>query len=410
MLEAYQGKQYVVGVSGGSDSMALLAMCVQEKLEVLAAFVNYHQRKQADEEQGYVTSWCSRHSVPLAILDDPFVYTGNFEAAARVWRYDFFEKLIKERNYDGILVAHHQDDLLETWQMQKEKGIVPQYYGLPAVSHWHGIPVYRPLLSYTKQQLEAYCKEKQIRYYVDETNLSGENRRSQIRLEKTLSKQERKEILKEIQDANDHLKEVRGDAMSCFDQGGIDLYSYLAKSEEVRLSALRQYLDPDNQYACSQKYLQEVDSLCHHRDFSLNFHGSLIGEENHHVYLVPDIGDYQDVYDHVSYGSHGRYVISSSGSSVEAVTLTKDDFPLTIRNVLPGDVILMRFGHKAVHRFFVDRHISRALRTGWPVVLNAKGDIILVPGLGCDVHHYSTAPSMYVHACSLMELARKNHR
>lgn len=389
--------------------MALLAMCVQEHICVLAAFVNYHQRKQADAEQAYVTSWCHAHHVPLAILDVPFTWSGNFEAAARTWRYDFFEKLVKENKYDGILVAHHQDDLIETWMMQKERGIVPKYYGLNAVSYWHDILVYRPLLSYRKQELEAYCTKNQIVYFVDETNLHGENRRSQLRQEGNLSKQEREEILKEIETANADLALIREEAASCLEAGGIDLQVYLAKREEVRLSALRQYLDPDNRFSCTNKQMKEIDDLCHHDDFCLDFHGSLIGREKQHVYQVPAIGMYQEVYESVCCGSFDRYVISSSGSTVEAVSVKEDDFPLMIRSVLPGDAIQMRFGHKSVHRFFVDRHIPRALRSGWPVVVNARGDLILVPGLGCDVNHYSHSPSLYVHAFTLAEL-QPDHR
>lgn len=389
--------------------MALLAMCVQEHISVLAAFVNYHQRKQADAEQAYVTSWCHAHHVPLAILDDPFTWSGNFEAAARTWRYDFFEKLVKENKYDGILVAHHQDDLIETWMMQKERGIVPKYYGLNAVSYWHDIPVYRPLLSYRKQELEAYCTKNQIVYFVDETNLHGENRRSQLRQEGNLSKQEREKILKEIETANAHLALIREEAASCFEAGGIDLQVYLAKREEVRLSALRQYLDPDNHFSCTNKQMKEIDDLCHHDDFCLDFHGSLIGRENQHVYLVDQANAYHDVFAQVRYGEFGRYSTDSRGSSVEAVTLSTQDFPFVVRSVQPGDTIRLRFGHKAVHRFFVDRHIPRALRLTWPVVVNAGGEIILVPGLGCDVNHYSHSPSLYVHAFTLAEL-QPGHR
>jgi tRNA(Ile)-lysidine synthase len=56
----------------------------------------------------------------------------------------------------------------------------------------------------------------------------------------------------------------------------------------------------------------------------------------------------------------------------------------------------MRFGEKPVHRFFIDRHIPRFERPLWPVVVNAEGAVILVPGLGCDRGHYSISPSFSV--------------
>ena len=56
----------------------------------------------------------------------------------------------------------------------------------------------------------------------------------------------------------------------------------------------------------------------------------------------------------------------------------------------------MRFGTKAVHRFFIDRHIPLYERRRWPIVENTRGEIILVPGLGCDASHYSTKPDFNV--------------
>ena len=77
----------------------------------------------------------------------------------------------------------------------------------------------------------------------------------------------------------------------------------------------------------------------------------------------------------------------------------------------------MRYGRKQVARFFVDRHIPLYLRETWPVVENAQGNIILVPGLGCDVVHFSIKPDFNVIQCSLSDegenedyVGRKGHK
>ena len=71
------------------------------------------------------------------------------------------------------------------------------------------------------------------------------------------------------------------------------------------------------------------------------------------------------------------------------------DFPLVIRRVRANDTIQMRFGNKNVHRFFVDRKISKIYRKYWLVVENNVGNVIFVPGLGCDVRHYSQNQQFY---------------
>jgi tRNA(Ile)-lysidine synthase len=56
----------------------------------------------------------------------------------------------------------------------------------------------------------------------------------------------------------------------------------------------------------------------------------------------------------------------------------------------------MRFGTKKVHRFFIDRHIPLYLRQTWPAVVNREQKVIMIPGLGCDVSHFSVSPDFNV--------------
>ena len=161
--------------------MALLDMCIQKGMSIFVAHVNYHHRKEADEEERYVVSYCKERDIPVSVRNEPFVSHGNFEADARTWRYDFFVKTVKENHLAGVLVAHHMDDLIETYLMMEEKNLEPSYYGLRSEMMYHGILVKRPLLSYTKAQLQKYCDERGIRYYIDSTNLSDEYTRNRIR-------------------------------------------------------------------------------------------------------------------------------------------------------------------------------------------------------------------------------------
>ena len=90
------------------------------------------------------------------------------------------------------------------------------------------------------------------------------------------------------------------------------------------------------------------------------------------------------------------FKISKEGSSVEALTLSESDFPITIRSPKPMDAIQLRFGRKKVNRFFIDRKISHKERKTYPIVVNRMGNVVLVPKLGCDVEHYSIQPNCFV--------------
>lgn len=125
-MERLEGT-WLIAVSAGPDSMALLSMCLEAGIDCVCAHVNYHHRKQAEEEESYIRLFCAENSIPLFVRNEEFTYEGNFEAAARKWRYEFFVQLVKSHGYKGVLIAHHEDDLLETYFMQEEKNLVPAY-------------------------------------------------------------------------------------------------------------------------------------------------------------------------------------------------------------------------------------------------------------------------------------------
>jgi tRNA(Ile)-lysidine synthase len=90
------------------------------------------------------------------------------------------------------------------------------------------------------------------------------------------------------------------------------------------------------------------------------------------------------------------FTISDDGKSTEAVTLSEDDFPVVVRNARNGDAISLRFGTKKLSRWFIDRKIPKDERRRWPVMVNRHGEIVLVPGIGCDCEHYSNTPTCFM--------------
>ena len=398
-MEKLQGK-WLVAVSSGPDSMALLQMCIDAGVDCTVAHVNYHHRPEADEEENYIRSFCVERGISIFVHNDPFVYTGNFEAAARELRYRFFVEIVRREGYQGVLIGHHQDDLLETYIMQESKNIVPEYYGLSEEMLMHGVLFKRPLLHMTKEELVTYCKEHQLRYYIDVTNLSDEYTRNQIRHEivEPMTTFERTAYLREIKQRNAIMQERRCRVKTYIREEKILLETYRALSQDDRLTMLRMFVEVTPHY--SLRHLQGIDdTIMHAGDFIIPMDGfSLVSDGTYLLKYIPE-----EPYSYVFYSldelqniRKEHFYTEQGCPGVFALTLQGSDFPIRIRSFQVGDKIQMRFGHKEVHRFFIDRHIPQYQRQTWPVVENALGEIILVPGLGCNVQHYSTMPNLNV--------------
>ena len=115
--------KYVVAVSFGPDSMALLNMLILEKVDVVVAHVNYHRRPESNYEEESLRKFSEQYKIPIEVLDtNGLTPDKNFQSWARKIRYDFFKKVADKYSANGVLVAHQEDDVIETYIMQKQRG------------------------------------------------------------------------------------------------------------------------------------------------------------------------------------------------------------------------------------------------------------------------------------------------
>ena len=379
--------------------MALLFLCLQQGIEVGCAHVNYHHRPEADEEEAYLRSFCKDHGIPFYVRDEPFVYEGNFEAAAREWRYSFFCRIVKEYGYQGVLIAHQQDDLIETYLMQEERNLVPEYYGLKAEMMYQGMLVERPLLGYTKKELKDLCQAHGIRYYIDSTNESEEYSRNRIRKEVgPMDAFTRNMVLQEIRSKNAVLQERRCRVGTLIQDRSVSLSSYRKMEEEDRVTLLRMAIDPEKKLSLAN--LKQLDQVVlKHDDFLQKAGSRLLAEKDGRFFAMEEPAPYAETarsLEELRNLSGKWFRVLPGEPGVNAVSVKESDFPVTIRNAHEGDEISMRFGTKKVNRFFIDRKIPKCERLIWPVLVNREGSVILVPGLGCDVQHYTAEPQVNV--------------
>ena len=177
LYEALQPGTYVVAVSGGVDSMALLDMLAkQQDLHLIVAHYDHGIRPDSALDRRLVAEAAKKYKIPF-VYEQGKLGPGASEDAARKARYAFLRNVQKKSKADAIITAHHQDDALETAILNILRGTGRK--GLSSLSDRRDIR--RPLLQSTKQDLKKYAKDQGIVWREDSTNADTAITRNYIR-------------------------------------------------------------------------------------------------------------------------------------------------------------------------------------------------------------------------------------
>jgi tRNA(Ile)-lysidine synthase len=208
-----RGSGIILAVSGGPDSAAMLDIFskLQNKydLGLIVAHVNYGLRgRDSDGDEKFVRYLAKKYGMQIKILKPGFRKHLS-ENELRDIRYDFFERIRKENNFNLIVVAHNADDQVETYLMRIIRGAGLQ--GLSAMKYRSG-KIIRPLLNITREEIEKYLKINKLKSRIDRTNLESEFLRNKIRnklipyLEKNFNPQIRNTIFSSIESIAEDLE------------------------------------------------------------------------------------------------------------------------------------------------------------------------------------------------------------
>ncbi|PPE05880.1 tRNA(Ile)-lysidine synthase [Williamsoniiplasma lucivorax] len=202
--------EYLIGVSGGPDSMFLLSWLLKQKpKKIVVCHVNYNFRKDSHLDQKIVEDFCREHNLVLEIKTiDPKFYQNlklNFEAWAREQRYDFFVEIGKKYQINHVLIAHNQNDVVETYLMQLQRQNLIQYWGIKPISSYKKMLVVRPILDFKKSEILKILNDQKIAYVFDLTNFDEKYQRNKIR--KNLAEKDFAKYIKQIFEANQVLEQ-----------------------------------------------------------------------------------------------------------------------------------------------------------------------------------------------------------
>ena len=169
--------KYIVAVSGGVDSMALLhALRACPGLELVVAHFDHGIRPDSAQDRKLVAAAAKEYGLPYMYKTAKLGPMCS-EATAREARYAFLRKARQEQGAAAIITAHHQDDMLETAIINLLRGTNRK--GLSALAS--GGELLRPLLDYSKKDLLRYAREHNLRWHEDSTNADERYLRNYVR-------------------------------------------------------------------------------------------------------------------------------------------------------------------------------------------------------------------------------------
>jgi tRNA(Ile)-lysidine synthase len=174
---------FVVGVSGGADSMALLYTFKELEIPAFVVHVNYGLRgAESDKDQELVEGMSFEWGFECCSvkLDSEKMREGNFQNWAREERYRILKEFVNEVEVDGIAVAHHKGDQLETIIQKLFRGSSPETW--TGMAEWKN-QIFRPLLEFDKEEILKYCNDRAIPFRSDSSNLDSKYARNFLRNE-----------------------------------------------------------------------------------------------------------------------------------------------------------------------------------------------------------------------------------
>ena len=178
------GKNLLLAISGGLDSMVMVHLFHKLPFEIAIAHCNFQLRGlESFEDQKFIQDYAEANEIQMFLTQfDTEAFANDYklsaQVAARELRYNWFYELLETESYDYILTAHQADDNLETFLINLVRGTgLDGFTGIPSQNG----KVIRPLLIFSRSEIEQYAKENTIEWREDSSNATDKYLRNNIR-------------------------------------------------------------------------------------------------------------------------------------------------------------------------------------------------------------------------------------
>lgn len=400
----------VLASSGGPDSMALFDVLLKIRttipFKIVCAHVNHNVREESTEEAEFLRNFCQKESVAFEIMKIEEYHSDNFHNEARNIRYCFFNKIIEKYNANYLMTAHHGDDLMETVLMRLVRGAsLNGYKGFDVVSNRGNYKIVKPLVFYTKEEIQSYDDENNIPYVVDKSNFSDKYTRNRYRkYVLPFLKSENKEVHKKFLKYSNILnmcekyitKEVNKLEDDVFDKEKIIINRFLECDDIIKYEIINSWLHivyGDKINLISDVHVEKIMDLIYSNRqnsyMTLPNGIKIYREYNNLKYTTDDMltVDYKyELVNNLIIGNGKFNYLNETDINDNSVCLiSKKDIslPLYVRNRRLGDRILLKkvLGHQKIKDIFIDKKIPVKKRNNWPIVVDAEDNIIWIPNI-----------------------------
>ncbi|HET6528725.1 MAG TPA: tRNA lysidine(34) synthetase TilS [Balneolaceae bacterium] len=391
---------FIIGVSGGIDSMSLLYSFYKLEIPALVSHINYQKRDEAsDKDVELVEQMASEWGFECRVTTaDSFEDEGqNFQQWARDVRYDVFRSLASENNATGIAVAHNEDDQIETILQKMFRGAGLESWS--GMEIWNG-ELFRPFLEISRAEIEQYAQHESIPYRTDESNLESDFARNFLRNE-WLEKMDdffpgwKENVERLSQQSQNYGQALEWINRRISDPWGIERQAFHSLDENLQkaliLHLIRQK-DPGLQISHKNlAQLEQVADLQTGKEIQLTDAFSLVRDRDR--YVIRRNLEKKDALITLKYEQLQTSPIEKEGLifSVEAyddpdfskalyLDVEKIHWPLNLRNWQKGDAFqpLGMEGHQSVSDHLTNRKVSAAYKNQAMVIESFEETICAV--------------------------------
>lgn len=381
----FKGKNLLLAVSTGVDSMVLLHKMMEIDCNIYVVYVRHHHRIRVHIENEFFTKYCEDNNINL-ITYDYYHVEGNFESVARTYRYQCFKEVYDKFDCDYLLTAHHGDDLVETMLMRQLRGTdINSVGGIRERSFRFGMNIARPLLMYSKLDIREYAKEHNIIYFEDETNTDVSYKRNFLRHE-IVPKLGRGYVKKynnlshEMYELSDYINEVVNKKINVHKDIYLNVNDLDKRIYKYGIKNCLKLLYKDDIKVIYDKHVNLIEVMNENDKLQLPHNYFVFFKDNTYIFSRCENEVYSYEY---SEELQVRFLNSSlifNGNNVLRLT-SEIEFPLRIENANLDWYIENKNGKQKLNRVFINAKVAERKRSSWPVLLDANNKVICVFGI-----------------------------
>lgn len=402
----FNNNYVVIGVSAGPDSMCLLDLLQKKTYKIVVCHINHNIREQSIIEEEYLRNYCKEHNLIFEKMLIEEYKESNFENEARKRRYAFYEEILKKYNTKYLLLAHHGDDLVETVLMKIMRGSnIEGYAGIKKISKVKDYQIIRPLLPFTKKDLEEYNIKNNITYYFDCTNKDTNYTRNRYRKNiLPVLKEENKDVhlkflkysetLNEYNEYIDYL--INKNINKVYKNNTINI-TELNKLDKFLIKNTLYYIMNDiysnESNIVTEKHINSILSIINNNKPNLKINlpkNKIIIKEYNKLIIKDNIestNDYKieflDKYKNENYLIEKIDKIDDDSNKICRLNSKEIDFPLYIRNRKDGDYIILKGSNykKKIKEIFIENKVPLTIRNSYPLLVDNNDNILWIPNI-----------------------------